>query len=871
MFKFKNGNRLIYNLKSENECQLNFFDLQTNTVKENIGPCAFLKTIEYHEHELEHDLSYDLTANKLENDRNFTWYEDFSGKHIVFDEGTVATPYTDYFGGISAKLIEYDQEKYVYESYMVISSSNPSAHSDVTVIRRLSDEKFIQLGKVFHKDIHLEDLNMDNGILTLPYTHMVVDLVSFEIQWQIVWNQEKYYVASKSPETGTKGTYLIRRRDKKNLKLSEEKVMSLNNQLSFSFNNGILAIGGVNRKVDLDRFDAEIRFAMVRGKGDAVLDEQGSKVDAFKDLMEKRDLKDWVKESIEHPEDFTEILDPEVRDIITEGLVMKRSIAILGKAGVGKTSAIRAFAREVGLGNIAGIPRTTKIIDLKMANFASGTKFVGTIEKAIATIVKAAREEGVIFFIDELHSMKGIGTSSEQSNDVTQYIKTPLERGEMIIIGTDTTSEFNTAFSQDPAFKQRFKQVVVKAPSGQDLFNILRKRIQSEGLWMPDGDVLQAAIEYSNQYSLTTAQPRAAINLIRTGFAKIIARGLDQPLDMNILRAAVQADYRVNPAEFERSLMRKKLKKGFDESLEREVIGQKRAKSAIKKMWRRKVTNTGDDTTLNSVLLVGPPGIGKSSIAELSAKLMGYEKSVIHMNQFATAFDVETFRSEVHAALDDHPIRVLIFDEIEKAHPKVQQAVLEMLERGEFTVQRKLNSGGVQVLEVSAKNAVFILTGNAASAFIVNQAQDGLEISEKRLARALIEPTETSHGIDAAILSRIVELVPMTYPSKDEFKKGLKHYLDRTLKRESEKKGVRFTLKNEKEFIQALGDYHTADSEFRDVKKLIINTIEKGIVNAVLEDDFDDQDEIMLDWDVDEWPNKPGSSANLDSFSNMYL
>ena len=165
----------------------------------------------------------------------------------------------------------------------------------------------------------------------------------------------------------------------------------------------------------------------------------------------------------------------------------------------------------------------------------------------------------------------------------------------------------------------------------------------------------------------------------------------------------------------------------------------------------------------------------------------------------------------------------------------------------------------------------YLFKGFPFAAFIVNNAQDGIDISEKRLARALIEPTETSNGIDAAILSRVVELVPMTYPSKDEFKKGLKHYLHRALKRESEKKGVRFTLKNEKEFITALGEYHTVDSEFRDVKKLIINTVEKGIVNAVLEENFDYLEEVTLDWDEDEWPSKPDSSANTSSFSNMYL
>ncbi len=196
MFKFKNGNRLIYNLKSENECQLNFFDLQTNTVKENIGPCAFLKTIEYHEHELDHDLPHEIIANKIEhNDQNFTWYEDFSGKHLVFDEGTVATSYMETFGGISAKLIKHDQEKYVYESYMVIPRFSPPTRTGVTAIRRLSDEKSIQLDKVFHKDLHLKELILENRILTLPDMPMSIDLVSFEIQWEIARNQEKYYLA----------------------------------------------------------------------------------------------------------------------------------------------------------------------------------------------------------------------------------------------------------------------------------------------------------------------------------------------------------------------------------------------------------------------------------------------------------------------------------------------------------------------------------------------------------------------------------------------------------------------------------------------------------------------------------------------------
>jgi ATP-dependent Clp protease ATP-binding subunit ClpA len=290
-----------------------------------------------------------------------------------------------------------------------------------------------------------------------------------------------------------------------------------------------------------------------------------------------------------------------------------------------------------------------------------------------------------------------------------------------------------------------------------------------------------------------------------------------------VLKAAALEKYQLNSGQLDLEVSRHRIEQ-LKIGMNQEVLGQATAKKAMLSVWKRKLSGVGDPDHVASLLFVGAPGVGKTRLASLSADLMGYRKKVIEMNRFQKG-DIDEFRREVYGALLQSTLHVFILDEIEKADLSVQEAALGMLQSGQFTVAEKLLGGGLVYREVSAKNAVFILTSNAGSEYIEKYAQS----EDQTELRDIL----AKEGISAAILSRILGIIPMHRPNQAEFKQALQYYLRKTLEREGVKNHVRFELTNEAEFIAKAMSSYTSQLDYRDVRKLLL-TIEEKIAEALL-------------------------------------
>jgi ATP-dependent Clp protease ATP-binding subunit ClpA len=636
------------------------------------------------------------------------------------------------------------------------------------------------------------------------------------------------------------GTFLVRLQDQKQYQLTDRIWSPAQTSSLTEVSNGIFEYKGADGfRIDLDQFDAELRRFAFLSDGDTVLDDKGKKVDSLEKVRAK--YPDLVADSIAHPERYQETSDKDITQHFLEAFWARRSVVLLGKPGTGKSSAIRAFARDVGRGLVPGVPRTTEIFEIKVSTLLSGTTYVGMTEQRIGELISAAQQSGCIFFIDEFHSLAGAGTSSNNSNDVTQYIKKGLEAGELLLIGTDTDHEFYNGFAHDPAFIERFDIKKLNAPDGPALEEIIRARFKSEFNLDFSPALVQLAISLSQNYDVTAAQPRSAVNLLRKAVARASATGGTAPeITAQFLKETAVIKYGFDPFQLNPASLRAKLAQ-LRPGLDAELIGQDDAKDLIRSVWARKITGVGDDRRVNSLLLAGPPGVGKTRAAELSADLMGYKKTIVEMNKFAHG-GVELFRREIYQALLEHPFRVFVLDEIEKAHSTVQAGALAMLQTGSFRVTEEMPQGKTVTREVSAKHAVFFLTSNAAAEYIKRQISKHGSVDEKELRRYLAED-----NISEAILSRIQHVVPMSTPSQAEFKAGLTRSLAATLQRESARHGFRFTLEDEGDFISEVMKSYHEDTDYRDISKHLTE-IEDLIVQALMKEDRAPGSEIKLNY-----------------------
>lgn len=800
-----------------------------------------------------------------------------------------------------ARWVEHEGAKYLIETAQYPAPGLKSSAATLIAKQTLDEPRCRVLDALFHN----ADLDQDpvggaliqGDFLHLPAILAKVNLKTFDLSWEFRYQPkspafkgpqvEEFWVDSKGPgalgvmSASQGGLYLRRKRDGKQIKLAAEGFHFKTNYSEdsetgkkppFEIKDGIFSVAGIHRKIDLEEVDTEIRISKRLQPAESITVE--GKFGANQTLDPATEVLKLYKDVTQGAESYIETVDPQVIKEIAKGVISRRSVAVLGDAGVGKTSAVKAFAREVVLGRVKGVPRTTKIIEVQISKLETGTKWAGEFSKKMNILLAAARSEGWIYFTDEVHTWKGAGTHSKNENDATQSIKQDMEAGTFLLIGTDTHDDFINAFSVDQPFLDRFKQVTVTEPSKAQVAEIVKRRVDFEGYEVPSDDLVMKGIDYSARFSSTESQPRKAVNFFREACAECVCSG--DEMTEGVFQRVLCQEYHADPALFDISQGGERVK-ALREGLSGQIIGQLPAQRAMVSVFERKLTEVGSTKYVNSTLLAGPSGVGKSYIAELAADLMGYSHVNLEMSKYDDFTGVKSFRSEIFRNLKKNPFHVFILDEIDKTPESVQNAALSMLATGEFLVTEKLGGSEREVThKVKARDAIFILTSNAANQFIAEHCKEGLSAgcTREKLVEQMVNGGGRGQSIIPALLSRIRTIVPMPYPTADEFRKGAEFYVDRVLAEESKRHGVQFALRGDRAaLIDRVSEYYSERAEFRLLQNLVMLILEEPISKMLIENGPGEQGlgahgEWLVDWTSVRWPQH-GEAMSME-YRKMY-
>ena len=158
----------------------------------------------------------------------------------------------------------------------------------------------------------------------------------------------------------------------------------------------------------------------------------------------------------------------------------KRNAVIVGEAGVGKTALIERMTYEIVKGTCPKRFKMFSVISLDVNSLIAGTSFRGDAEERIRMLIEfLEKNEKVILFIDEVHTILGAGSCFEGEMDLSNALKPILARGDTIVIGATTDGEYERYFSSDAALNRRFEKVTVEEPSVDDIYPMIRNKIKS--------------------------------------------------------------------------------------------------------------------------------------------------------------------------------------------------------------------------------------------------------------------------------------------------------------------------------------------------------------------------------------------------------
>jgi ATP-dependent Clp protease ATP-binding subunit ClpC len=464
----------------------------------------------------------------------------------------------------------------------------------------------------------------------------------------------------------------------------------------------------------------------------------------------------------------------------------KNNPCLVGDAGVGKTAIVEGLAQRICAGNVPPELMDQRIVSLDLTSVVAGTKYRGDFEERVkAILAEASNAENIILFIDEIHNIVGAG-AAEGAIDASNILKPQLARNEIRLIGATTFSEYKKRIEKDAALDRRFQRIEVREPTEEQAIAILsglRERYEAHHHIRISDEAIEAAVQLSARYISTKKLPDKALDLIDEAASDLRLQELTRrrsalgaisdclssipgpTLEKSHIAALLAAQTGIDSGEIGQDECTQLL--SFENALGAQVIGQPDAVHAVARIVRRGRIGLKDpNRPTGAFLFTGPTGVGKTELARAASRILyGSAQALIRldMSEYMEKHSISRIIGappgyvghEEGGQLTDRvrrrPNCIVLFDEIEKAHPDVLNLLLQILEEGELT-----DSGG-QVCDF--RNTILILTSNIGSDRTQNGAIGFLgENQSKETARRTI--SERCRGVlRPELINRLDEVV----------------------------------------------------------------------------------------------------------------
>ena len=462
----------------------------------------------------------------------------------------------------------------------------------------------------------------------------------------------------------------------------------------------------------------------------------------------------------------------------------KNNPCLVGEPGVGKTALAEGLAQRIASRNVPRMLQGRRLLALDMASLVAGTKYRGDFEERFKTLLEElVRDGSAILFVDEFHTIVGAG-AAEGAIDAASILKPVLARGELQLIGATTDQEFRTHIQKDAALERRFGRVQIEEPTPAQAAAILEglapRYERYHSVHLPP-ETLREAVELSVRYLPGRFLPDKAIDLVDEACAAARIRAeREGKADPTLTRediARVVAQASGVPVERVGEKERERLDR-LESRLNAEIVGQQKAVAAVAGAIRRSRTGLGEPgRPMGAMLFLGPTGVGKTALAKaLAASWFGSEKALLKFDMSEYQEQHTTARllgappgylghdegGQLTEAVRRRPYSVVLFDEIEKAHPDIQNILLQILEDGQLT--------DAMGRKADFRNTIVLITSNLGARFLAGQsaplgfAAGSEAVFEKQAAQAV---EEAKKWFRPELVGRLDELIVFR-PLSDE-------------------------------------------------------------------------------------------------------
>ena len=463
----------------------------------------------------------------------------------------------------------------------------------------------------------------------------------------------------------------------------------------------------------------------------------------------------------------------------------KNNPVLVGDAGVGKTALALGLAQRVAAGQVPNELAKMRVLELDLMNVVAGTRFRGDFEERMNNIINDIEADGhVILFIDELHTIMGSGSGIDSTLDAANILKPALARGTLRTVGATTQEEYQKYIEKDAALSRRFAKVTIEEPTVADSIAILqglKKSYEEHHKVVITDSAIGTAVKYAHRYLTSKHLPDSAIDLLDEAAATVQNKGPQNHVKTELSaadEALMAGDWKKVGTLLEKEsqpivyklkvkdedilvtlsglsgipvqkLTQTDAKKylHLEKELHKRVIGQNEAISAISRAIRR--NQSGIRTSkrpIGSFMFLGPTGVGKTELAKALAEVLFDDETALirfDMSEYMEKFAASRLNGappgyvgyeeggELTEKVRNRPYSVLLFDEVEKAHPDIFNVLLQVLDDGVLT-----DSKG---RKVDFSNTIIIMTSDLGATSLREDKTVGLGARDARFDHESME------------------------------------------------------------------------------------------------------------------------------------
>jgi len=525
-------------------------------------------------------------------------------------------------------------------------------------------------------------------------------------------------------------------------------------------------------------------------------------------------------------------------------------ILLIGQTGVGKRAMVEGLAQLMVREDVPKFLQDKRLVELDLASLISGASPSDAQERLLLCLNEVNQSGNIILFIPDIENLMGISSGGEESFELSEVLVEAVNRQIIFCIATATTENYSK-FIEGTSLGEAMTTIGLSEPNFNQTIQILESKASAlesrYGIYLTYS-ALERTVSLANKYLHDISAPLKTINLLQK--AVIITNKMARNNSEQIICGAEEVALAIEemtgiPAGKVSEDEGKKLL-NLEIDIHERMVGQDEAVKAVSASLRRARAELKDSVRpIASFLFLGPTGVGKTELAKtVSQVYFGDEKYMVRldMSEYQEADSVSKMIGDQRGVLGylteavrKKPFSLILFDEIEKAHPDILNLFLQLLDDG------RLTDG--QGRTISFSESIIIATSNIGSIFIQEEIKLGVAIN---LIKQDLVDNQLNKYMRPELINRfdgIVVFKPLT--EENIFK--IATLMLKKIKKNLADKGINFKADKEGVEILAKAGY---DPKFgaRPLRRLLQERVEDEIANLVLANKLKRRDTVLIDF-----------------------